>query len=154
MISSHGELLNHEHAHDLWYPLMSFWHTTTSHFHKNISIRPDGRKWRRADEHAAVFLLDGRCQWGHNKWPIRGNGKGQILTSLKVFGCFWAHWARMLICWKVRTVMLMRTKNIHLALVASLALCCLQDKCSVTASSYMYLLYLHLRSWWWTKTEM
>ncbi len=64
MISSRGASLNHEPAYDLWYPLMSRWHTTTSHFHKNISAQAltAANDAKTADEHAAVSLSDVRCQ--------------------------------------------------------------------------------------------
>ena len=66
MISSHGALLNHEQAYDLWYPLMIIWHTSTSHFHKNIfpQVMVTGNDAESADEHAVVFLSDMRCQRG------------------------------------------------------------------------------------------
>jgi len=61
MISSREALLNHEPARYLWYPLMSLWHTTTSHFHKNIFPQAPmaGNDAKRADNDSAA---DVRCQ--------------------------------------------------------------------------------------------
>lgn len=53
MTSSHGKFLHHEHAYDVWYPPMSLWHTTTSHFHKK---HIHTTWWQGNDERAAVFL--------------------------------------------------------------------------------------------------
>lgn len=69
MISSHGALVTHEQAYDLWYSPMSLWYGATSHFHKNIPATAlmAGNDAESADECAAMFLSDVKEMCGHNK---------------------------------------------------------------------------------------